>query len=87
MYLPGDVEIVPWRTFHRWVNGGTETERDIYMSENRLNKGTPLESVNGDVDKTMILWSKGLWTPPTFKFVEATTRKELGRLKKALGPK
>jgi hypothetical protein len=49
------------------------------MDEEEINAENLIDSRN-NVHSVPVQWKKGLWSYPKFKLMEATTRKELGKL-------
>jgi hypothetical protein len=63
-----------------WANQRIEDARDWYMEDVGITK-SPTDSSN-ETYNVMVQWCLEKWEPPRFKFMEATTRKQLGELKK-----
>jgi hypothetical protein len=74
-------EEVKWSTCCYLANKSIEHARDWYMEDVGITKKSPTDS-NNEMHNVMVQWSLKKWKPPRFKFMEATTRKQLGELKK-----
>jgi hypothetical protein len=80
IHLDGKEEM-KWSLCRYWVNLWIEDARDWYMEDVGITKKSPTDSSN-EMHNVLVQWSLEKWEPPRFKFMEATTRKQLGELKK-----
>jgi hypothetical protein len=74
-------EEAKWSTCCYLVNKWIENARDWYMKGVGITKKSPTDSSN-EMYNVMVQWSLEKWEPPRFKFMEVTTRKQLGKFKK-----
>jgi 2EXR family len=72
-------EALEWQICDNYVNWVFKDDIFRYLHQRGLSKESNIDSGN-ELDNAMVKWTQGLWKPPNFKFMEATTRKELGKL-------
>jgi hypothetical protein len=70
-----------WCLYRYWAKEWIEYARDMYMGSVGITEKSPTDS-NNEMHNVMVQWSLEKWEPPRIKFVEVTTRKQLGKLKK-----
>jgi hypothetical protein len=70
-----------WSSYGYSAMERIERARNRYMRSVGITEESPTDSSN-EMHNVMVQWSLEKWEPPRFKFIEVTTQKQLGKLKK-----